>query len=143
MGAGARYERRAEGGGAGIVLMGVIRGGIICESLKPGTTLEGFDLRITRWSRYEVSEPAPSQPSVWTLIEFEAPEDESDALAQRLCKDLDSPGWYANWNTQHQAVVVFPERVFRYPRGHKAGRQKARRYGKDCGVPDSQLDWDD
>ncbi len=121
----------------------MLRGGIICESLKPGTVLEGYELRITRWSRYEISEPAPSQPSVWTLIEFEADEDVSDVLAQRLCKDLDAPGWYANWNTDDEAVVVFPERVFRYPRGDRAGRRKAQKYGRHCGVPEGQLDWDD
>lgn len=124
-------------------MSGSLRGGIICESLKSGTVLEGYDIRITRWSRYEIGEPAPWQPSVWTLIEFEAPEDVSDALAQRLTKDLDSPGWYANWNTDSQAVVVFPERVFRYKRGDKAGRRKAQKYGRDCGVPEAQLDWDD
>ena len=122
---------------------GVISGAIICESLKPGTVLEGYDLKITRWSRYDVGEPAPSQPSTWTLVEFEAPEDESDALAQRLSKDLSSPGWYANWNSSTQAVVVFPEKIFRYKRGDKAARRRAQKYGKDCGVPDGQLDWDD
>jgi hypothetical protein len=120
-----------------------LRGAIVCESLKPGTVLEGYDLRITRWSRYEIAEPAPSQPSVWTLIEFETTEDGSDALAQRLTKDLDSPGWYASWYTDTQAVVVFPERVFRYKRGDKAGRRRAQKYARNCGVPDGQLDWDD
>ena len=121
----------------------VLRGGIICESLKPGTVLEGYDLRITRWSRFGVSDATEWQPSTWTLIEFEADADTSDALAQRLCKDLDAPGWYANWNTPDESVVVFPERVFRYKRGDKAGRRKAEKYGGDCGVPKTQLDWDD
>jgi hypothetical protein len=123
--------------------MELLRGAIICESLKPGATLEGFDLRITRWSRYEISDPAPWQPSIWTLIEFEADAEGSDALAQRLSKSLDEPGWYANWNTDTEAVVVFPEKIFRYKRGDKKGRAKAQRYGRDCGVPKPQLDWAD
>jgi len=122
---------------------GVIRGAIIAESLKPGTVLEGYDLLVTRWSRYEVGEVPEWQPSVWTLIEFEADEETSDALAQRLCKDLREPGWYANWYSDTQAVVVFPEKVFRYKRGSKAGRTKAQNYGRACGVPEAQLDWDD
>jgi hypothetical protein len=123
--------------------MGLLTGAIICESLKPGTTLEGFELRIVRWSRYQISDPAPWQPSTWTLIEFEADADESDALAQRLAKSLDEPGWYANWNTDTEAVVVFPEKIFRYRRGDKKGRAKAQKYGLDCGVPKPQLDWAD
>lgn len=121
----------------------VLRGAIVCESVKPGTVLEGYELRVTRWSRYEVSEPAEWQPSVWTLIEFEASADDSDALAQRLSKDLDSPGWYANWYSDTEAVVVFPEKIFRYKRGDKSGRQAAKTYARHCGVPEAQLDWDD
>ena len=120
---------------------GTLRGAIICESLKPGTNLDGYDMRITKWRRYEVPQPADWQPSIWTLIEFETSEDDSDALAMRLSKDLASPGWYANWNTPTQAVVVFPDKIFRYKRGDKAGRKRAQKYGLDCGVPEPQLDW--
>jgi hypothetical protein len=122
---------------------GVLRGGIICESLKPGTQLEGFDLRITCWRRYEVRDVPDWQPSMWTLIEFEASEEDSDALALRLSKDLATPGWYANWNTDTQAVVVFPDKIFQYKRGDAAGRKLAQEYGRNCGVPEPQLDWDD
>ena len=122
---------------------GTLRGAIICESLKPGTNLDGYEMRITKWRRYEVPEPAEWQPNIWTLIEFETPEEDSDALAQRLSKDLASPGWYANWNTATQAVVVFPDKIFRYKRGDKAGRKRAQKYGLDAGVPEPQLDWGD
>ena len=122
---------------------GTLRGAIICESLKPGTNLDGYELRITKWRRYEVANPAEWQPSIWTMIEFEAPEDDSDALAIRLSKDLASPGWYANWNTHAQAVVVFPDKIFRYKRGDAAGRKRAQKYGADAGVPEPQLDWTD
>lgn len=122
---------------------GLLRGAIVCESLKPGTNLDGYEMRITKWCRYHVENAAESQPKVWTLIEFETHEDDSDALAQRLSKDLASPGWYANWTTATQAVVVFPDKIFRYARGNEAGRKRAQRYGIDAGVPEGQLDWDD
>lgn len=122
---------------------GKLRGAIICESLKPGTVLEGYELRLTRWSRYDVRDAADWQPSTWTLIEFEASEEDSDALALRLSKDLSSPGWYANWNSAKEAVVVFPDKIFRYKRGDRAGRKLAQEYGRNCGVPEPQLDWDD
>ncbi len=121
----------------------VVRGAIVCESLKPGTVLEGYELRVTRWSRFEVTDNAEWQPQVWTLVEFEAAAEDSDALAQRLSKDLDSPGWYANWYSEKEAVVVFPEKIFRYKRGDASGRKTAAEYGRHCGVPETQLDWDD
>lgn len=124
-------------------MKGKVRGAIVCESLKPGTVIEGYDIRITRWSRYEISEPAEWQPGIWTLVEFEADEDESDALAQRLSKDLDEPGWYANLYSSSDAIVIFPDKIFRYKRGDRRCRKAAERYARDCGVPDGQLDWDD
>jgi hypothetical protein len=125
------------------VKKGKLRGAIICESLKPGTVLDGYDMRITKWRRYDVPSAVEWQAPTWTLIEFEAPEDDSDALAKRLSNDLASPGWYANWNTTSHSVVVFPDKVFRYKRGDKAGRKRAQKYGLDCGVPEAQLDWGD
>jgi len=121
----------------------VIRGAIVSESLKSGAVIEGYELRVTRLSRYDVGEVPDYQPSTWTLIEFEADDEVSDALAQRLKKDLREPGWYANWYSDAEAVVVFAEKVFRYKRGSKAGRKKAQQYARDLGVPEAQLDWDD
>jgi hypothetical protein len=105
--------------------------------------IEGYEMRITRWSRYEIGEPAEWQPKVWTLIEFEADPDDSDALALRLSKDLDEPGWYANLYSKDEAVVVFPEKIFRYKRGDARKRKAAEKYALACGVPQTQLDWDD
>ena len=121
--------------------MGVIRGGIIAESLKPGTVLEGDEMRIIRWSRYDVSDVADYQPPRWTLIEFEAPEASSARLAEKLADGLLEPGWYANWNGDDEAVVVFPGKVFRYRRGDRQGREEAKEHGRRCGVPEPQLDW--
>jgi len=74
------------------------------------------------------------------LIEFEAPASSSDALASELAGSLLSPGWYANWSSDTEATVVFPGKIFRYPRGDKAGREEAEAYGRSVGVPESQLD---
>ena len=95
----------------------VIRGAILAESLKPGTGFDGHGMRITRCARYEVTGAADYQPPIWTLIEFEAPASVSGALAGELADGLLSPGWYANWNSDAEATVVFPGRIFRYPRG--------------------------
>lgn len=121
----------------------VIRGAILAESLKPGTELDGHGMRIIRCARYEVSDAAAGQPPLWTLIEFEAPASSADALGRELAGCLLSPGWYANWNSDTEATVVFPGHVFRYPRGDHAGRAEAQAYGRSAGVPEPQLDWTD
>lgn len=121
----------------------IISGGILAESLKPGTGFDGHGMRIMRWARFEVTGTADYQPPIWTLIEFEAPASSSDVLASELADSLLSPGWYANWNSDTEATVVFPGKIFRYRRGDQAGREEAMAHGRSVGVPESQLDWTD
>jgi hypothetical protein len=120
-----------------------IRGGILAESLNPGAGFDGHGMRLIRCSRYEVSGAADYQPRIWTLIEFEAPASSGEALASELADSLRSPGWYANWNSDTEATVVFPGRIFHYPRGDQAGRERAQAHGRSVGVPEPQLDWTD
>lgn len=130
-------QRQPSGTGA------VIRGGILAESLNPGTGFDGHGMRIVRCARFEVTGAASYQPPVWTLIEFEAPASSSDALASELANRLLSPGWYANWISDAEATAVFPGKIFRYPRGDRAGREEAEAHGRSVGVPEAQLDWTD
>lgn len=119
----------------------VIRGTILAESIKPGASFQGHGMRIVRWARYEVSSAAEYQPPIWTAIEFEAPADSSDALASDLAEVLLRPGWYANWTSDSDATIVFPGKTFRYRLGDVAGRKEAQEFGRQCGVPEPQLDW--
>jgi hypothetical protein len=122
---------------------GVIRGAILAESLQPGTGFDGHGMRLIRCSRYKVASVADYQPPIWTLIEFEAPASSGGALAAQLADSQLSPGWYANWASDAEATVVFPGKIFRYPRGGQAGREEAQAHGRSVGVPEQQLDWTD
>jgi hypothetical protein len=121
----------------------VISGAILAESLNPGTGFNGHGMRIVRCARFEVTDAADYQPPIWTLIEFEAPASSGAALASELAESLLSPGWYANWNSDSEATVVFPGKIFRYARGDQSGREEAKEHGRSVGVPEPQLDWTD
>ena len=120
-----------------------MHGAIICESLRPGTTIAIDGMTITRVSRYDVGGVPDYQPPTWTLIEFDAPDEQSHSLADQLQAALLTPGWYANWNTEDEATVVFADAIFRYPRGDPGGRAAAQAHGRERGVPEPQLDWED
>jgi hypothetical protein len=137
------YEEQAAMTGPSAPETPVIRGTILAESIKPGSSFEGHGMRIISWARYDVSGTAEYQPPMWTAIEFEAPAHSSDALATDLSGVLLRPGWYANWNSNTETTIVFPGRIFRYLRGDKAGREEAQEFGRQCGVPEHQLDWTD
>ena len=62
-------------------------GCIIVESLRVGTLLEVGGLRMTRLSRQDVSSGAtPAQPTVWTLVNFEADDAVANELAEALAR---------------------------------------------------------
>ncbi len=104
----------------------IIHGGILAESLNPGAGFDGHGMRVIRCARFEVAGAADYQPPIWTSIEFEAPASSSDALGQRTGRQPAESGWYANWNSDTEATVVFSGKVFRYPRGDQAGVRKPR-----------------
>ena len=70
----------------------MIRGALIAESLRVGAILEGIPLVIRQI--YCVAPPhvTAEQPPIWTVIEFEAPEDQASGLATQLSGILDAPG---------------------------------------------------
>jgi hypothetical protein len=122
----------------------MLTGVLIAESLRVGSTLSGVPLRLNKIFRIDAGSAVGEQPEQWTLVEFHAPAADAERLAEALAGCLrPTGGWYANFNTQTEAFVIFADRIFRYPRGEAAGRDQAKRYARSVGVPEPQLDWDD
>lgn len=123
----------------------MLKGTLLAESLRTGAELRVAGLNLTRLSRQDFSESASAaQPPVWTVVGFEGDDDVADRLAKSLSESLLADGgWYADFKTARDHVVVFAGRIFRYQRGDQAGRAEAIAYGRAVGVPDNQLDWPD
>ncbi len=83
----------------------------------------------------------PEQAATWTLLTFTVDDTAVAALARKLAAALDVRGWYVDVQTANETIVVFPGRVFRYPRGDPEGRREAESYARGLGIPDAQLDW--
>jgi hypothetical protein len=120
----------------------VVSGGLIAESLRIGSVLEGVSLTVTRVSRADVGNVEVGQPRTWTFIDFEVADSDVPRLAAVLEGVLGvSGGWYCDFRTDAETFVVFAGRTFRYPRGEAAGRALAADYARSVGVPEEQLDW--
>jgi hypothetical protein len=119
----------------------VIDGTLIAESLRVGTNLENLNLTVRKISRYRAGGTTPDQADIWSVLDFEADEAEAEGLARVFADALDQPGWYVNFQSPAESFIVFPDRVFRYPRGDAAGRAEAQAYGRRLAIPDPQLDW--
>ena len=116
-------------------------GYVIAESIRPGSQLEGNTFTLNRIERLTVDHASDNQPSAWTMIHFKFPQDQAESVTNALADVLDSPGWYTNFDTPDDTVVIFPGRVFRYPRGDHAARAEADAFAAPLGIPASQLDW--
>jgi len=121
--------------------MFMIEGILIAESLRVGTNLENLKLTVRKISRFQAQGTTPDQPDIWTVLDFEAGEAGAAELAQAFADVLDQPGWYVNFESPVESFVVFPGRIFRYPRGDEAGRAEAQAYGRQLAIPEPQLDW--
>jgi hypothetical protein len=121
----------------------MLRGRLLTESLRVGADLRVPSLRVVRVGRHDVSgSTSTGQPGIWTFLDFEAPDDVADELAEALAGALASDqGWYADFEVGDDHVVVFAGRVFRYAKGDRASRDAAVAYGRAVGVPEHQLDW--
>ena len=120
-----------------------MKGTLIVESLKVGSTLRALDLVVHEIRRFATSGVPEYQPSVWTVLEFEASDQLADSLASTLADWLDEPGWYANFSTLTETFVIYPSRIFHYERQDERGRAEAQAYGRLLGVPEPQLDWNE
>ncbi len=120
----------------------MVKGVILAESLRTGVELplDGFSVTVVR---RDVSDGAVAgQPTVWTFLEIEGPDERADALATALARALEAEGgWYADFGVGGDHVVVFAGRVFRYRNGDAAARAEVARYARGVGVPEHQLDW--
>ena len=92
----------------------MLEGTLIAESLRVGTTLADLNLTVRKISRYRAGGTTPDQP-----------------------------GWYVNFQSPAESFIVFPGKIFRYPRGDAAGRAAAQAHGRQLAIPEPQLDWTD
>ena len=119
----------------------MLEGTLIAESLRVGTTLADLNLIVRKISRYRAGGATPDQPDIWTALDFEADNRDARELAEAFAGVLDQPGWYVNFQSPAESFIVFPGKIFRYPRGDAAGRATAQAHGRRLGIPDPQLDW--
>jgi hypothetical protein len=117
----------------------MIRGVVIVDSLS-GKGLLDVVQPTRRWS-YDPPDRAPGQPQRWSVVDFEAPDERGDEIAQLLADSLVPGPWYCDFHSEDTVWVAFSGRYFKYPRGDDRGREAAIRHGRQAGVPLAQLDW--
>ena len=118
-------------------------GTVVAESLRVEAPLDVAGLTLVRLQRRDASASATAgQPSVWTFVDFAAPDELADELADALARSLLAEGgWYASFTVGDEHFVVFAARVFRHRRGDRVRRAEIEQYADEVGVPRHQMDW--
>lgn len=116
----------------------MLYGLLLKESLQDLKILD--ELRITKIETWNIQNPDPNQPPVWTAVSFETEDSQADALAAQLSRALKSEGWFIDAHTGALVYVIFPGKVFRYEKGNAEMRARAVQYGLGLGIPQRQLD---
>ncbi|MGH8980160.1 MAG: hypothetical protein ACRDWE_03940 [Acidimicrobiales bacterium] len=120
---------------------GEYRGVPLGESLQLDAVIE-VPFAIHGVMRTASGDTVAGQPREWTFIEFSVPAADADTLTGALSVAfLREGGWYCDFHSDQEVVVVFHDRDFRYQSGDRAARNEAERYARSMGVPESQLDW--
>jgi hypothetical protein len=122
----------------------MVTGYILVEGMRVGACLEGLPLGLLKIERYQMRTATPEQPPVWTMVKFEFEERDAERVAAALSEVIsEEGGWYTDFSLDDETFVIFADRIFRYPRGDRAGRADVAAYGRSVGVPDTQLDWEE
>jgi hypothetical protein len=120
------------------------KGVLLGESLRLDAELEGVALEVSKVYRRPAGDVEAGQPELWTFFEFEVPAEAAEDLAERLSRTLKAEGgWYCDFHSDEEMFVVFAGRIFRYPRGDRAERERTEEYARSVGVPEAQIDWPD
>jgi len=120
-----------------------IVGTLVAESLRDDAVLTGVPLQVGNIVRVAAGDPTVGQPVVWTLLEFEAPDDRFDVLVEQLARAVRPGPWYCDVRTEDEIAVVFAGRALRYRRGDAEARARAVQFARSRGVPRGQVDWPD
>ena len=99
----------------------MLQGALIAESIRPGTSLDDLNLIVRQITRHAPDGTTDEQPPIWTDIYFEVDEKDAGDLAQKLADVLDARGWYADFRSDTETIVVYRGKIFRYPAGTRRG----------------------
>jgi hypothetical protein len=95
------------------------------QSVSVDAEVEGIPLTVAKVSCARVAD----EPGLWTFIDLEVTADRAAGLAGALSRVLEREGgWYRDFRSDDEVVVVFCDRVLSYRRGDRAARSAAEDY---------------
>lgn len=116
-------------------------GVIIMESLADPAVIQ--DLTVIK-TKVEPTTPKHQTPwlTQWTLHTFEVPEENAEAVAQKISQSIDqehASSWFADFKNDRFHYIIFVNKVFQVDLANLAGYQDAKAYAISIGIPEHQI----
>ena len=117
------------------------QGIIIEESLQNKDILKNIRIVSTKVEKVTEKHKTPWIKQ-WTLHIVEISEDQSDSIAEKISKGLDSEHpWYADFKNDFFDFIIFYNKFFKVDRSCKEQYDAVVKFGLSLGIPDYQLDF--
>lgn len=116
---------------------------IIEESLQNKSVLDEAIIQRTNVEAVTVEHATPWLKQ-WTMHVVEIHENAIESFVHRLQDSFETEhrAWYADFKSDYDHHIVFPERIFHIDQSHKEQYDEAVQYGATLGIPRHQLDFD-
>ena len=89
----------------------------IVDSMRVGTRLGDLNIVVRGLYRFQPGGTTADQRRSWSVLECDVSDDDAPDLADAFASVLSQPGWQVDFRSPAESFVVFPGRVFRYPKG--------------------------
>jgi len=119
------------------------KGVIIEESLTDTEVLKEVRILKTHVSRVTKRHKTPWLRK-WTLHTVTIRETKANKVAKEISRRLDEShgeSWYADFRNMDFHYIVFPKKIFKVNVSDSQQYQEVRKYGRDRGIPEYQLDF--
>ena len=118
------------------------KGVIIEESLQEPLILKELTILETKVEPI-TSEHETPWLNQWTLHTVEIPEEDAEAVAEKLSKSFDKhhPDWYADYKNDEYHFIIYAGKVFKVELSNPVLYKDAKEYGISIGIPEYQVDF--
>ena len=98
-------------------------------------------LTLAKARHQRVKDASKELKKRWTVISFEADSADGTDVAAAFTRYLKKSDWFLRLVNDDATLVIFAQKVFKYPKGDAQGRMKAIEYARSLKIPELLLGW--
>jgi hypothetical protein len=98
-------------------------------------------LELSKTSDWKVKDASKELKIRWTVISFEVESADADDIAHIFVSTVRRPDWFLRLESDDGMVMIFPQKVFKFPKGDVKARTEAVEYARSIKLPELLSAW--